>query len=225
VGAGAAPVTLLRSLLAYLFLALDTLLRRRSPPPEATMFAARIVDRRRTPIVYADLPAVIAAAHEAHFVYALWPTAIPVVCGIIRLECGPLNAVGQLPNCWGNNIGNFDATAEELASADVNVFRTSPEHEGDAASTATQRHWRVASADVDAGARRWWAVMATGRFSGVVDLLHGYAGDERLPDDMTSAGLSKLVVDEMKRAGYFTGSVVTYEAAVEHFAAELERVA
>lgn len=219
-------MTFLSSLFAFVLLALDTLLRRARPAlPEATMLAT-VVPRQRTPIVYADLPAVIAAAHEAHFAFALWPTAVPVVAGIIRLECGPLDGVGRLPNCFGNNIGNFDATDVELRDPAVNVFQTSPEHEGDASSTAMQRHWRVASADVDAGARRWWAVMATGRFSSVVDLLHGYDSEgKRLPDDMASHDLAKRVAEEMKRCGYFTGSVVTYEAAVAHFAAALESAA
>lgn len=201
---------------ALLFLA-DYIYRRFGGREPAPMLAT-VVPRLWTPIVYADLPEALASAHEAHFGYALWPTSLPVVVAMMRLEHGPLTN-GILHGCANWNLGNFDATSEELADPAAKIFTTVPEHEVIAGKSAQQVHTRVASADLDAGALRWWAVMAV-RFGAAVDVLHGMLpGGKRIADDAPVKTVADLFCEQLKSAGYFTSSLVTYEAAVEHFAA------
>ena len=204
-------LTALSWLWAALLFALDAIYRRLRP--EVPMLAT-VVLRVWTPIVYADLPAAIEAAHHQHFGTSLWPTALPVVVAMMRLEHGPL-VNGILHGCAGWNVGNFDATAEELADPAVHVFQTVPEREE---GRSPQVHTRVASADLDAGCERWWRVMAV-RYSGAVDVLHGTMPDgKRISDDATTKQVADLFCEQLKAASYFTASLVSYEAAVEHFA-------
>lgn len=202
----------LRFLWAALLFAADALYRRlggREPVP----MLATVVPLVWTPFPLADLEDCIQAGHHQHFGSPLWPAALPVVRALMELEHGVV--AGQLhglPNfCWGN----FDARDDELGDASVKVFRTVPEREVGAGGSYRQQHWRVASTDAVVGMARWWRVMATGRFSEVVDLLHG----DGLPSDATTAQIADAVAAKMKALGYYTSDELSYQRGLERLSA------
>jgi hypothetical protein len=160
-----------------------------------------IVPRVRTPLPLASLPAQLQDAGRL---------ALGADPGLWRCRCAwaqlvlehgreSAGGVVMLGGIFGWNFGNHDVTDAERADPSVPVFSTVPEHEGDAASSATQVHVRRAYASPLDGLAAFWQLFITGRFAGAWEAMGDPDGPERFA--VALASLRYYTADEAAYAG------------------------
>jgi hypothetical protein len=162
----------------------------------------------RTPVPLAGLRDLLDRAHHSLFGSCPGPAALSVFEAHLRLEHG-VELRGdeeQLRGVWCFNVGNVDATAEQIASGREQVFRTVPECEGPmCAHRAT--HTRRAYPDLD---------------SGIVGYIE--AMRDRFPNAFYRAvdGPAEFVRGLVDH-GYFTANPAVYAGSLARLYIQIER--
>lgn len=154
-----------------------------------------IVPRALTPVPLAGLADWVSDAHEAWRGWPVSDAAAELAVAQLKLEHGT-QAGSLLRGVWCYNLGNHDATRADIEDPSVPLFRTLPEHEGDAASTQTQVHMRRAYPDLQAGLVGYWEALFF-EFFAAYDALTGTAD----PDAFAAA---------LKSARYYTADAAVY---------------
>jgi len=162
-----------------------------------------IVPRVLTPVPLSTIPDALDVAHRGLWGYSLPDPAYQLAAAQLKLEHGVRD--GALHGVFNFNFGNHDATRQDLSDPSVPIFETVPEHEGNAASTATQVHHRRAYPDLDSGLRGYWQALRDGFPDAYDALVDG-------PEAFAAA---------LKRERYFTADEWVYAKGLERLMAEV----
>jgi hypothetical protein len=164
-----------------------------------------LVPTTRTPIVLADLPAIVAAGYAAAF-DDVGPRdgCRRVAIAHLLLEHGRRdhNPAGPVWGIFNFNLGNQDATSDDLEpspdESPVALFRTVPECEGTSCQRRAQ-HVRRAFPTAAEGAAAYWSRLR-----------------DAYPEAFAAAeaGEPRAFVAWLRQRGYFTGSTDAYAATL-----------
>jgi hypothetical protein len=162
-----------------------------------------IVPRVLTPIPLSDVLDAIESGHFRAFGYGVLPDARVLAAAHLSLEHGELS--GALHGVWCFNLGNHDATAAQRDDPTVAVFSTILETERRPDGSAySAGHTRCAYDDAEQGAEGYWRCLFDGFPEAYAAI---FAGDS----DAFSVAL--------KRRGYYTSALATYERGVDSLVA------
>lgn len=167
-----------------------------------------IVPHRLTPARLALVPDLVDRAHHSLVGWCPGTEAIDVFTAHLMFEHGVAKNDGDelLRGVWCFNLGNVDATPAERDSDNVEVFSTVPECEGPTCSWRAV-HTRRAYASLDDGAVGYVRSMS-----------------ERYPGAFYAAGNGPTkYVEELRKAGYFTGDPTAYRDGLASLWRRLQR--